>query len=105
MWAEKKIIFCCVNKKKRNHFLLPYFCGGVGYDGLVLESDPIDVNYLMHATQAYCDGDEEPIDSTWFKGVIGALLYLATMTRPDTGIPTYKFYKNLQNLQIDLENL
>ena len=55
---------------------------GINY-GLVQESYPVDVNYSMHDTQAYSEGDEELIDPTWFKGVIGALLYLATMTRPD----------------------
>ena len=55
---------------------------GIKY-GLVDENDPVDVSYPMHATQAYAEGDEEPIDSTWFKGVVGALLYLGTMTRPD----------------------
>ena len=39
--------------------------------------------YPMHASQEARAGDEEPINSTWYKGIIGALNYLALMTRPD----------------------
>ena len=39
--------------------------------------------YPMHANQDPLPRDDEAIDSTWYKGVIGALNHLALMTRPD----------------------
>lgn len=39
--------------------------------------------YPMHATSTPHEGDDRPINSTWYKGIIGALNYLALMTRPD----------------------
>ena len=39
--------------------------------------------YPMHATTVSLDGDEVPINPSWYKGIIGALNYLALMTRPD----------------------
>ena len=39
--------------------------------------------YPMHANQDPLPRDDEAIDSTRYKGVIGALNHLALMTRPD----------------------
>ena len=37
----------------------------------------------MHANVVPVSGVDEPVDATWYKGIIGALNYLALMTRPD----------------------
>ena len=37
----------------------------------------------MQSTQTVIEGDEEEVDATMFRGVVGAISYLAQMTRPD----------------------
>jgi len=39
--------------------------------------------YPMQATTVSCEGDDEEISSTKYRGIIGALNHLALMTRPD----------------------
>ena len=65
--------------------------------------------FPMHATNAVLEGDDEEIDGTWYKGIIGAMNYLALMTRPDMSFalsvlaskcqcPTYGDYRKVRHL-------
>lgn len=51
--------------------------------GLVNRADPGVKDHPMQATQAHAEGDDELVDPTLFRGVVGAISYLAQMTRPD----------------------
>ena len=50
-------------------------------EGSFLRSSP--PRHPMHARQEPLATDSESIDASWYKGIIGALNYLAIMTRPD----------------------
>lgn len=52
--------------------------------------DDAEVGVVDHPLQASYTpqpGDDDPVDPTWFKGVIGAVNYAASMTRPDLLYP------------------
>ena len=50
---------------------------------LIDEEDPGDVTHPLQSSYTTRRGDSDPIDSTWYRGVVGAINYAATMTRPD----------------------
>ena len=50
---------------------------------LIDENDTTEVTHPIQGTYAPHERDDEPIDSTWYRGVVGAINYAAGMTRPD----------------------
>lgn len=50
---------------------------------LIDESDPGIDTHPLQGSYAPHEDDDKPIDSTWYRGVVGALNYAAQMTRPD----------------------
>ena len=51
--------------------------------GLVNRADVGVTDHPMQATQTEMAGDEDLVDPTLYRGVVGAISYLAQMTRPD----------------------